>query len=97
MKTDAAGRQQVLFTPALVRALLGASFEGNMRDLQRLLVRAMLDNPAAPLLPPNDMSPWTARPRHPAVPEEPPSTDSLLDGFLSKEAVCAPSRRTAGT
>ncbi len=77
--TDAAGRQQVQFSPALVLAMLGAHYPGNLRDLRNLLVRAMTEQSEGPLRPPADMTPWTK----PSLPEPaaPPDADDLLAGL----------------
>ncbi len=77
--TDAAGRPQVNFSPALIHALLGAHYPSNTRDLRNLLVRAMTEQKEGPLLPPADMSPWTAPP--PPAPEPPPDAEELLAGL----------------
>jgi DNA-binding NtrC family response regulator len=77
--TDAEGRQDVPFSPLLVRTLIGAHYPGNVRDLRNLLVAAMTEQTQGPLLPPADMTPWTAP--APPAPEEEHEADTLLAGL----------------
>jgi two-component system nitrogen regulation response regulator GlnG/two-component system response regulator HydG len=77
------GRLEVMLAPALVLALLKCPYTKNVRDLRNLLVRAMTETVEAPLMPPEDMTPWQ---RPPTLPPPAPGgggedVGALLDGL----------------
>jgi two-component system nitrogen regulation response regulator GlnG/two-component system response regulator HydG len=71
------GRLEVHLAPALVLTLLRCSYEGNVRDLHNILVRAMTETAEPPLMPPADMTPWRKPPTlpPPALVEEEEEVD----------------------
>jgi two-component system nitrogen regulation response regulator GlnG/two-component system response regulator HydG len=81
VRKTADGKMDVVVSYKLVRAILRASYEGNVRDLRNLLLRAMTDTREPPLLPPADMSPWRAPPPPAARGPVDTDVDDLLGGI----------------
>jgi two-component system response regulator HupR/HoxA len=76
---------------ALVVALLRASYEGNVRELRNLLLKAMTETGEGdgPLMPPRDLRPWRTPPTMPPpTRDEPPAADDIdaLLGGVHPEA-----------
>ena len=81
---DARGRQQAQLSMALILAMLRGSYDGNVRDLDNLLVKAMTETAEPPILPPADLTAWrpppTMPPPAPDLPDD-AEIEDLFDGF----------------
>jgi two-component system response regulator HydG len=82
VRPEKSGRLEVRLAPALVLTLLRCPYDGNVRDLRNLLVRAMAETPEPPLMPPADMTPWQKPPTLPSPePDVGEEVVELLDGY----------------
>jgi DNA-binding NtrC family response regulator len=81
----------VVVSSRLVVAMLGATYDGNVRAVSRLLDRAMTDTQTVELNPPADMAEWhmsrTIPPRVNGAPEPSPTPEPQPDALALTESV----------
>jgi two-component system nitrogen regulation response regulator GlnG/two-component system response regulator HydG len=84
VKRDAKGRPYLDISQSFSLALMRATFPGNVRDLRKVLLRAMTDTAEGPLQQPVDMAPWQVPPSLPPPPQDPAiaaETEAILGGI----------------